>query len=103
MDINDAHADPRMFLRTFLKGPPDTESVQVLDGTSNDHNIYEFDGSTPAQIHKVLRYIEDNGLQRTKPWNIIWNLNLMLSASLEDQHEVEEDTIPTSILFNKDK
>lgn len=100
---NDAPSDYRLFLRTFMKGPEDNQSVQVLDGTSNDHDINEFDGSTPAGIHKVLAYIRDNGLQRTKPWNTVWNLHQMLIASLEDAHEFEEDAIPTSILFNKDK
>ena len=82
-------------LEEFLQGPKQGESVQVLDGSSRDHDITEFEGDTPNQIHKVLRYISDNNLQTIRPWSIVWNLNCMLLvASGEYQEADEEDIIP---------
>lgn len=89
--VNVPEADYYQMLEEFRQGPKETQSVQVLDGSSRDHDIYEFDGDTPDQIHKVLRYIADNALQNTKPWSIIWNLNQMLLASLGELPEDDED------------
>lgn len=88
-------ADYPAMLEEFLQGPKQSESVQVLDGSSRDHDINEFEGDTPDQIHKVLRYISDNNLQTVRPWSIVWNLNCMLLVAAGEYEETdEEDDIP---------